>query len=198
LNCPELNTEKFIPNPFSKDPQARLYRTGDLARYQPDGNIEFLGRFDNQVRSEDSVVEPEEVESVLKRHCSVKDAVVVAKGDAREGKRLVAYIIRQQGYDFAPTELCSYLKDYLPHYMLPQEWFTLDIFPLTPTVRLTGRDYYHVRVSLLNPQKIHYSQNYIERRLVKIWAELLNRENIGTQDDFLTWRSLSAGGSLIC
>jgi len=185
LNRPELNTEKFIPNPFSKDPQARLYRTGDLARYQPDGNIEFLGRFDNQVKIRGFRVEPEEVESVLKRHCSVKDAVVVAKGDAREGKRLVAYIIRQQGYDFAPTELCSYLKDYLPHYMLPQEWFTLDIFPLTPNGKID-------RARLLSCKgepaeslkKFITPKTTIERRLVKIWAELLNRENIGTQDDF--------------
>lgn len=185
VNHPELTAEKFIPNPFSKELQARLYKTGDIARYQPDGNIEFFGRLDNQVKIRGFRVEPGEIESVLRRHSSVKDVVVIAKGDAPENKRLAAYVIKQQGYSFSPTKLRSYLKDYLPHYMVPQEWFTLDIFPLTPNGKIDRS-----RLILCqNECAESLTQSVtpstpIERRLVKIWAELLDNENIGIYDDF--------------
>jgi amino acid adenylation domain-containing protein len=93
LNRPELTAEKFIPNPFGDEPGSRLYKTGDLARYLPDGNIEFLGRTDHQVKIHGFRIEPGEIEAVLTRHPDVREAVVIAREDRKEGKYLAAYIV---------------------------------------------------------------------------------------------------------
>jgi amino acid adenylation domain-containing protein len=96
LNRPELTAEKFISNPFSKDPQARLYKTGDLVRYRPDGNLEFLGRIDNQVKVRGFRIELGEIETVLTQHPTVQEAVVIAREDNPGDKRLVGYVISKQ------------------------------------------------------------------------------------------------------
>jgi non-ribosomal peptide synthetase component F len=92
LNRPELTSEKFICNPFSNEPGARLYKTGDLARYQPDGNIEFLGRLDDQVKIRGFRIELGEIEAVLGQHPAVDETVVVIREDVPGNKRLVAYV----------------------------------------------------------------------------------------------------------
>ena len=96
-NRPELTAERFIPNPFSEEPGARLYKTGDLARYLPDGNIEFLGRIDNQIKVRGYRIEPGEIETALGKHAAVKETVVVAGEDKQKNKRLVAYVSLHQG-----------------------------------------------------------------------------------------------------
>src|SRR5207244_4298865 len=93
LNRPGLTAEMFIPDPFSGAAGARLYRTGDLARYRPDGNVEFLGRLDGQVKIRSFRVEPGEVETVLGQHPAVRQAVVVARADRPDARRLVAYVV---------------------------------------------------------------------------------------------------------
>jgi amino acid adenylation domain-containing protein len=93
LNRPELSAEKFIRDPFNREPGARLYKTGDRARYLPDGNIEFLGRIDHQVKIRGFRVEPGEIEAVLNKHSLVRDSVVVAREDELNGKKLVAYVV---------------------------------------------------------------------------------------------------------
>lgn len=95
LNHPELTNERFVANPFSNDAEARLYKTGDLGRYNCEGKIEFLGRIDSQVKIRGHRIEPEEIEVVLRQHESVRDAVVVAREDAQDGQKLVAYIVPQ-------------------------------------------------------------------------------------------------------
>src|SRR5439155_1690070 len=92
LNLPELNTQKFIADPFSKNPEARLYRTGDLARHLPNGEIAFMGRIDDQIKIRGYRIEPEEVMAVLNSHPDVKASMVVANGPSRE-RRLVAYVV---------------------------------------------------------------------------------------------------------
>ncbi|MHC5728069.1 MAG: non-ribosomal peptide synthetase, partial [Nostoc sp.] len=116
INSPEFTAEKFIPNPFAKD-GSRLYKTGDRARYLPDGNIEFLGRIDNQVKVRGFRIELGEIETVLAAHPQVKEAVVIARVDQPGYKRLVAYIVPKQHLD--TSELLCYLKQKLPEYMLP-------------------------------------------------------------------------------
>lgn len=93
LNHPELSAEKFIPNPFANDDKSRLYKTGDLGRYGSDGQIEFLGRIDSQVKIRGHRVEPGEIEAALRRHEGVRDAVVAARDDAQDGQKLVAYVV---------------------------------------------------------------------------------------------------------
>ena len=95
LNRPALTAERFIPHPFSSEPGARLYKTGDLARYQKDGNIEFIGRNDFQVKIRGMRIELGEIEATLRQHETVSDAVVTLRQDASGEKRLVAYVIRQ-------------------------------------------------------------------------------------------------------
>ncbi|BAZ50281.1 amino acid adenylation domain-containing protein [Nostoc sp. NIES-4103] len=113
LNRPELNNERFIPNPFSKEPESRLYKTGDLVRYRPDGNIEFLGRIDRQVKLRGFRIELGEIETALSQHPSVQQSVVILREDTPGDKRLVAYVVSQTT---PPTisELQQFLKQKLP------------------------------------------------------------------------------------
>ncbi len=140
LNRPELTAQKFIPNPFQNSEgvredeysncDSRLYKTGDLARYLPDGNIEFVGRRDYQVKIRGYRIELEEIETVLKQHPDVQDAVVLVKEELGK-KRLLAYILAACA---APktNEIRSLLKQKLPSYMMPSNFVILDDFPLNP------------------------------------------------------------------
>jgi acyl-CoA synthetase (AMP-forming)/AMP-acid ligase II len=132
LNRPELTKEKFIPDPFTEDPDARLYRTGDLARYLPDGNIEYLGRMDYQVKIRGLRVELGEIETILTLHPTVLEAVVIVREDVPGDQRLVAYIIRDKSRDCSISELRSFLEKKLPDYMVPAVFVELESLPLTP------------------------------------------------------------------
>ena len=129
LNRPELTAEKFIPNPFSQEPGARLYKTGDLACYLTDGNIEFLGRIDHQVKLRGFRIELGEIEAVLVQHTGVRETVVVTCDYAAGDKRLVAYIIPYQEQVPTTSELRRFLKQKLPDYMIPSAFLFLDALP---------------------------------------------------------------------
>src|SRR5262245_12046743 len=131
LNRPELTAERFISHSFDEGPEQRLYKTGDLARYLPDGNIQFLGRADNQVKVRGYRIELGEIEAVLSRHPGVLEAVVVAPEDAPD-RRLVVYVVYRQGVDVSMNELRSFLKQKLPVYMISSVFVVLDALPLTP------------------------------------------------------------------
>ncbi len=135
LNRPELTAEKFITDPFSAEPGARLYRTGDLARYRPDGNIEFLGRRDQQVKLRGFRIELGEIEAVLAAHPQMAQAAVIAREDVPGNKTLAAYLVVQEP---APelTELRDFLLAQLPDYMVPAAFVILDKLPLTPNGKL--------------------------------------------------------------
>jgi len=133
LNRPELTAEKFIPNPFSDEPDARLYKTGDLARYLPDGNIEFLGRLDYQVKLRGFRIELGEIEAVLSQHLAVRDIVVLAREDEPGNKRLVAYVVPTQNQKPTIDELRRFLSEKLPGYMVPSAFVLLSNLPLTPS-----------------------------------------------------------------
>ncbi|MGH7832388.1 MAG: non-ribosomal peptide synthetase, partial [Candidatus Binatia bacterium] len=119
LNRPEMTADKFIPNPFSREPGARLYKTGDLARYRADGNIEFLGRLDNQVKIRGFRIELEEIEAILRQHPAVMDAAVLARDERPGEKRLVGCIVPRGTPAPAASELRSFLKTKLPEYAVP-------------------------------------------------------------------------------
>ncbi|MEZ4823694.1 MAG: amino acid adenylation domain-containing protein [Ignavibacteria bacterium] len=119
LNLPELTEEKFVKDIFSNDENARMYRTGDLARWLPDGNIEYLGRSDDQIKIRGYRVELGEIESVLQKSELVKGAVVLAKEDKAGNKRLIGYVVPNGNGDFDKGTVDSYLRARLPEYMVP-------------------------------------------------------------------------------
>ncbi|MFB2921068.1 non-ribosomal peptide synthetase [Aerosakkonema funiforme] len=183
LNRPELTAEKFIPHPFSQEPNARLYKTGDRVRYLKDGNIEFLGRIDNQVKIRGFRIELGEIETILLQHPGVKEAVVVVQ-EERDNKHLVAYFVGN-GKQPILTELRSFLKTKLPDYMMPSNFISLDALPLTPSGKID-------RLALPKPDRarqestdiIKTSKDELELQLIQIWKEVLNLKSIQTSDNF--------------
>lgn len=185
LNRPDLTAERFIPNPFSRQPGARLYRTGDLARYLPDGNIEFLGRLDFQIKIRGFRIEPGEIETILSQHPEVETALVIPREDVAGDKRLVAYVVPRSKEKHSGSALRSFLQEKLPEYMIPAAFVALDEIPLTPNSKVdrkalpapdrAGRDF---QDALIAPR------DALEEQLVRIWQSVLNAEAIGVTDNF--------------
>jgi amino acid adenylation domain-containing protein len=184
LNRPELSATRFIPDPFDKDPSARLYKTGDRARFLADGNIEYLGRLDNQVKLRGFRIEPGEIESVILQSAHVRSAVVALREDGPLGKRLMAYVVPAvTGLD--AQAMRSFLKERLPDYMIPSHFVFLDSLPLLPNGKVN-------RAGLPVPQQWttapegQYAapSDAIEGRLVEIWETLLATRPIGVNHNF--------------
>ena len=185
LNKPELTAEKFIPDPFSGNPKARLYKTGDLARYLPDGNIEFLGRIDFQVKIRGNRIELGEIETILGQHPAVREVVVLAREDIPGDMRVVAYIVPEKNKKLAIGVLRDYLKQKLPDYMVPSQFVTLDALPLTPNGKI-DRKALPVPASLRPELEAVYvaPRTAIERTMTSIWQAVLRLEKIGIHDNF--------------
>ncbi|MDB5815868.1 MAG: Non-ribosomal peptide synthase [Rhodocyclales bacterium] len=130
LGRPDLTSERFVANPFSIIPGSRMYRTGDKARYREDGNIEFLGRIDQQVKLRGYRIELGEIESTIMTHAFIKDAVVMVREDHLGDKRLVAYVVLES--EVTAAEIKVFLKKSLPDYMLPQNFVFLSEMPVGP------------------------------------------------------------------
>ncbi|PSL42361.1 amino acid adenylation domain-containing protein, partial [Chitinophaga niastensis] len=181
LNKPELTAEKFIPNPFDNTPGARLYRTGDVGRWLPDGNIEYLGRLDDQVKIHGYRIELGEIGHVLQQSEQVNQVVVTAKGEGVQ-KRLVAYIVPNGRFD--PDSIMDFGKKHLPEYMLPALFVEMESMPLTPSGKVD-------RKALPDPD-IHRGQqgiytaprNKTEQTITGIFEEVLSIQGIGIHDDF--------------
>ena len=185
LNRPELTEEKFIPNPFSKDPKSRLYKTGDLARYLPDGNIQFQGRIDNQVKVRGFRIELQEVEAVLSEHPQLSQALATVYGTGASEKRLVAYVVPLQEQIVIAEQLWHFLQQKLPEYMIPSAFVILDSLPLTPSGKVNRR-----ALPTPDESRATLSQTFVAPRtpaeevLVEMWAEILDIEKIGIYDNF--------------
>jgi amino acid adenylation domain-containing protein len=185
LRRPELSAEKFICNPFSDEPGARLYKTGDLVRYLADGNLEYLGRTDHQVKLRGFRIEPAEIEVALRRHPAVRDTIVLAREDVPGENRLVAYLVAEQQPGPTTTELRSFLKAQLPDYMIPSAFMMIDKFALTPNGKVDRR-------SLPAPERVRprIEESYVaprsrtEKLLADIWAGVLDVEQVGVNDNF--------------
>ncbi|HEU0076897.1 MAG TPA: amino acid adenylation domain-containing protein, partial [Longimicrobiaceae bacterium] len=132
LGRPALTAEKFVPDPFSGAPGARMYRTGDRARWLEDGNAEFLGRADHQVKLRGFRIEPAEVAAQLLEHPAVREAVVAVREDRPGERRLVAYVVPDAGAEPAAAELHAHLAGRLPDYMVPSAFVVMERLPLTP------------------------------------------------------------------
>lgn len=183
LHNPELTHERFLPDPFR--PGQIMYRTGDLGRWLQNGEIECLGRNDNQVKIRGLRIEVEEIEACLLKHKAVKEAVVAVKEDKIGKKHLIAYLT-QEGKDRPSQEdLKSHILKSLPNYMVPA-WFSwLEAIPLTPNGKIDRR-------SLPEPNEVDFKQfehaysapaNETEGKLAKLWAEALELERVGIDDN---------------
>ncbi|KVG71711.1 hypothetical protein WJ33_20640, partial [Burkholderia ubonensis] len=186
---PELSAEKFIANPFSEDPQARLYRTGDLARYRADGNIDFLGRIDHQVKLRGLRIELGEIEATLASHPWV-DAAVVALRGVDDGARLVAWLLSSRPKAELIEAVRGHLQQRLPDYMVPSAFVVLTAFAQLPNGKLD-------RASLPEPgDSVDHVEpgNALEAQLAAIWQEVLGKNRISTTANFfeLGGNSLSA------
>ncbi len=185
LGRPALTAERFIPHPFSSEPGARLYRTGDLARFLPDGNIEFMGRGDNQVKVRGYRVEPGEVEAALVGHEAVREAVVTAREEVAGQRRLVAYVVAVRGLETTPGELRNFLKERLPEHMLPSAFVLLEALPLLPNGKVNRRALPAPEGERPGPDKDYVApRTTSERVLCDIWAEVLRLERVGRDDNF--------------
>jgi acyl-coenzyme A synthetase/AMP-(fatty) acid ligase/acyl carrier protein len=184
LYRPELDKERFIPNPFSQTAGDRLYKTGDLARFLPDGQIAFTGRIDEQIKIRGYRIEPDEIAAVLDQYSGIKASVVVARGEV-DDKRLIAYVVASSDADLSLSGLQEFLKKYLPDYMVPGTFVRVDSLPVTttgkidrsalpdPTPETTIKD--QMRIAPRTP---------VEERVVAILSELLGTEQVSVNDNF--------------
>jgi amino acid adenylation domain-containing protein len=185
LKQPELTAQKFMPNPFSPDVADRLYVTGDLARYRADGNLEFLGRLDDQVKLRGYRIEPGEIETMLGQQPDVKACVVVAREDTLGNKRLAAYVVPRECDATTPAQLRQRLEAKLPSYMVPSAFVLISALPLTPNGKVD-------RKALPAPE--HWQSETkdgcapprtpLEEKLVSVWSEVLRNPGVGVHDDF--------------
>jgi amino acid adenylation domain-containing protein len=183
---PELTAEKFIPDPFSGDPEARLYKTGDLCRWLSDGALEYLGRMDFQVKIRGFRIELGEIEDALRQHLAVHDAVVTAREDTPSDKRLVAYVVPAGEPACTAAELRDYLKQKLPNYMVPAVFIVLPALPLSPNGKvdrkalpLPGAD------AVAELSTIYVApDSETERKTAAIWQDVLGVAKVGRDDNF--------------
>jgi amino acid adenylation domain-containing protein/FkbH-like protein/non-ribosomal peptide synthase protein (TIGR01720 family)/FkbM family methyltransferase len=184
LDRPELTQEKFIPNPFSNYPDSRLYKTGDLGRYLLDGNIEYLGRIDNQVKLRGFRIELGEIEALLKQNEVVQVACVIVREDNLGDKRLVAYVVHQKEVALTPKELRQFLKEKLPEYMIPSAFVILESLPLTPNGKIDRRALPAPEYGSQLSDKYVAPRTFIEDTLATIWAQVLRVKEVGIDDNF--------------
>jgi amino acid adenylation domain-containing protein len=182
LNRPDLTAEKFVPDPFSPDLDARLYRTGDLARYLPDGNIEFCGRIDHQIKLHGYRVELGEIEAALRDQDAVQDAVVLAREDESGEKQLVACVSARE--PLTPATLREHLKARLPQYMVPSAFVLMENLPLTRNGKIDRQALAGLPFENVEPEHAFVGpRTETEKALAAIWGQLLKVESIGIDDD---------------
>jgi len=184
LNRPELTAERFVPDPFAAEAGARMYKTGDLARWQDDGNIEYLGRNDFQVKLRGFRIELGEIEARLTEHEAVREAVVVAREDRPGEKRLVAYYTASPEREVSLSDIRAFLGERLPEYMVPAVYVPLDEMPLSPNGKLDRKALPAPETGALAARAYEPPQGEIEKTLAAICRELLHIERVGRHDSF--------------
>jgi amino acid adenylation domain-containing protein/non-ribosomal peptide synthase protein (TIGR01720 family) len=183
LGRPALTAEKFVPDPFSATAGARLYRTGDRARFLADGNLEFLGRTDFQVKVRGYRIEIGEIESVLSAHPAVAATVVVAREDAPGDRRIVAYAVLRAPGAATAEALREALRETLPEYMIPAAIVVMESLPTGATGKVD-------RKALPAPDYAAPAERHVaprtpaEETLAAVWAEVLRLERVGVHDNF--------------
>ena len=182
LGRPALTAERFVPDGFSGRPGQRLYRPGDLARFLPDGNLEFLGRRDGQVKLRGHRIELGEIEATLRLHPAVRDAVVLVREDVPGDQRLAAYVVPHPGRVVDTGDVRAFLQQRLPGYMVPAAFLALESLPLTPNGKVD-------RKALAAPPSestgsVLAPRNGTEELVASIWAAVLRTDRFGIRDQF--------------
>ena len=182
LNRPELTAEKFLPDPFSRDPGARIYKTGDLARFLPDGEIEYLGRIDHQVKLRGFRIELGEIEAVLTECPGIRQAAVIVREDVPGSQRLVAYLTRASEQEISLEKVRGHLAEKLPEFMVPTCFVMLNELPLTTSGKVDRR-------GLPKPERdasreIVSARNELESALLPLFQKILGTPSVGVTDDF--------------
>ena len=184
LNRPELTAERFIADPFGSDPQGRLYKTGDLGRYRADGTLEYLGRNDFQVKIRGFRIELGEIESRLRGCAGVREAVVLAREDQPGDKRLVAYVVADDGMELSSASLREQLLRELAEYMVPSAYVVLEQLPLTPNGKLDRAALPAPDASAVVSRVYEAPVGEVEQAIAQVWQELLGLERVGRHDHF--------------
>jgi acyl-CoA synthetase (AMP-forming)/AMP-acid ligase II/acyl carrier protein len=186
LGASELTAERFVPDPFSDEPGRRLYRTGDTVRWTPDGEIEFLGRNDEQVKILGHRVELGEIEAALASHPDVMAAVVAAPGGADDVPYLVGFVVLRPGTELDSAGLRAYLSEHLPAYMLPARLIGLDALPLTKhgKVDRTALPLPDRHAAAASGDTLDAGGSGLAWRLSRMVAQLLGLERVGYTENF--------------
>ena len=193
---PDLTAERFLPNPFSRTAGERMYRTGDMARYLPDGNVEFLGRADTQVKLRGFRIELGEIESALGDFEPIKDAVVILREDTPGDKRLAAYYVPEADAEPTSLEMRAFLSDKLPEYMVPAAFVRMDSIPLTPNGKVDRRSLPKPDADvLMKEMEAEYipPRTPAEEGIAAIFSKILNVDKVGANHNFF----LLGGHSLL-
>jgi thioesterase domain-containing protein/acyl carrier protein len=195
LRRPDLTAEKFVPDPFRAEPGARMYRTADLVRHLPDGDIDFLGRLDHQVKVRGLRIELGEIETVLGEHPGVREVVVLAREDRPGDKRLVAYLTLAGEPGPTSEDLQSFLAERLPAYMVPAAFLYLASFPLSANGKVDRKA---LPAPEWAPQEAYVApRGEVEEALAAIWAAVLGVEQVGAEDNFFSLGGNSIAGAIL-
>ncbi|MFL6197469.1 MAG: non-ribosomal peptide synthetase, partial [Thermoanaerobaculia bacterium] len=178
LDRPALTAERFVPDPFASAAGERLYRTGDLGRLNPDGDLEFLGRTDQQIKIRGFRIELGEIEARLERHPEVREAAVMAQED-----RLIAFVVPERG-TVSASDLRSALREALPEYMVPSAFVILDRLPRLPGGKVDRGALPGSGAALASERPFVAPRTRTERQLAEIWAKVLGREGVSVEDNF--------------
>ncbi|HEV7514957.1 MAG TPA: amino acid adenylation domain-containing protein, partial [Thermoanaerobaculia bacterium] len=195
LRRPDLTAEKFVPDPWSAEPGARMYRTADLVRYLPDGDMDFLGRLDHQVKLRGLRIELGEIETVLGEYSGVREVVVLAREDRPGDKRLVAYLTPAVEPGPTPDELRGFLAERLPAYMVPAAFLCLSSFPLSANGKVDRKA---LPAPEWAPREAYVApRGAVEEALAAIWAAVLGVERVGAEDNFFSLGGNSIAGAIL-
>ncbi|WP_049574428.1 non-ribosomal peptide synthetase [Streptomyces sp. SBT349] len=202
-NRPGLTAERFVPDPFAAEPGARMYRTGDVVRHRAGGDLEHLGRADDQIKVRGFRIEPGEIEAELERHDAVVAAAVVGRADATGAARVVAYVVPAAGAEPTATALRSHLRSRLPEHLVPSLFVTLAALPRNPNGKVDRRALPEPAAERPRLEGDFVSPGTrIETRLADIWGEVLGVERVGLHDNFFdlggTSLTLLRAHQLIC
>ena len=186
LNRPGLTAERFIPDPFGLEPGGRLYRTGDLARWRADGNLEYLGRVDRQVKVRGYRIELGEIEEALAQHPAVRETAVLAREDAPDDRRLVAYLTVADDRPVpAGLELRQFLRKSLPEPMIPSAYVVLEALPLTPNGKVDREALPALERGGARPVALSVAPlGPVEEEVASVWEAVLGLDRVGAHDGF--------------